>query len=203
MHTKVYRQRKLAALRKEVAERQAEIAILQLEERAAGETSAQNSHQSDPVEPSTTYSSLSLSGRTPPAIFKSREEVFYWVADVLRCTLAVEESEITANAKLSADLNAESIDYLDITFSLEKCFRIKIPKGELFPENIFTHPEYVQNGKMTPLGLNKLKEIMSGFADLSTFEANPDINNFRDVFTVDTLVNFVCRKLEIPTNIPI
>jgi len=124
----------------------------------------------------------------------SKDEVFAKVRDVLVSTLAVEEDEVTPQAKLKTDLNAESIDFLDITFQLEKTFGIKIPKGELFPENLFTDPEYVQNGKMTAKGINELKTRMP-FADLTKFEADPDINKFRDVFTVDTLVKFVMTKV--------
>ena len=124
----------------------------------------------------------------------TKDEVFTKVKEVLVSTLAVDDNEVTPEAKLSTDLNAESIDYLDITFQLEKTFGITIPKGELFPENLFTDPEYVQNGKMTAKGIAELKVRMP-FADLSVFEADPDINKFRDIFTVDTLVKFVMSKV--------
>ena len=90
----------------------------------------------------------------------TKDEVFSKVKEVLVSTLAVDEDEVTPQARLATDLNAESIDFLDITFQLEKAFGIKIPKGELFPENLFTDPEYVQNGKMTPKGVAELKSRM-------------------------------------------
>jgi acyl carrier protein len=124
----------------------------------------------------------------------TKDEVFTKVKEVLVSTLAVDDEEVTPQAKLSGDLNAESIDYLDITFQLEKAFNIKIPKGELIPENMFTNPEFVQNGKMTPKGIAELKTRMA-FADTSAFEADPDINKFRDIFTVDTLVRYVMTKV--------
>ena len=124
----------------------------------------------------------------------TQEEVFAKVKEVLTTALAVDDDEVTSQAKLSEDLGAESIDYLDIQFQLEKAFSIKIPKGELTPENLFTNPEFVQNGRMTPKGLAELKTRMP-FADLSAFEADPDINKFRDVFTVDTLVKYVMTKV--------
>jgi acyl carrier protein len=52
----------------------------------------------------------------------------------------------------------------------------------------------VQNGRMTDKGLAELKTRMP-FADLSKFEADPDINKFRDIFTVDTLVRYVMTKV--------
>ena len=124
----------------------------------------------------------------------TQEEVFNKVKEVLTSALAVDEEEVTPQAKLSEDLGAESIDYLDITFQLEKTFGIKIPKGELIPENLFSNPELVANGKVTPKGIAELKSRMP-FADLSAFEADPDVNKFRDVFTVDTLVKYVLSKV--------
>ena len=126
----------------------------------------------------------------------TKDEVFKKVKDVLTAALAVDDDEVTPEAKLSEDLGAESIDYLDITFQLEKAFGIKIPKGELLPDNLFANPEFVQNGKMTPKGLEELRTRMP-FANLAAFEADPDINKFRDVFTVDTLVNYVMTKVNV------
>lgn len=124
----------------------------------------------------------------------TKEEVFSKVKEVLTTALAVDEEEVTPEARLSEDLGAESIDYLDITFQLEKAFNIKIPKGELLPDNLWSNPEFVQNGKVTPKGIAELKSRMP-FADLSKFEADPDVNKFRDVFTVETLVKYVMSKL--------
>ncbi len=124
----------------------------------------------------------------------TKDEVFSKVKEVLTTALAVDDDEVTPEAKLKADLGAESIDFLDITFQLEKTFGIKIPKGDLMPENVFTNPEFVQNGKMTPKGLAELKSKMP-FADFSDFDTDPDINKVWDIFTVDTLVRFVMTKV--------
>ncbi len=124
----------------------------------------------------------------------SREEIFDSVRETLVEALAVEPDEVTENAKLTEDLGAESIDFLDIVFRLEKCFNIKIPRGELFPDELLNNPEYVSNGKLTPIGLAKIKQTMP-HADFSTFEADPDVNRMPDLFTVKTLVNYVQTKL--------
>ncbi len=124
----------------------------------------------------------------------TQDEVFAKVKKVLTDALAVDDDEVTLEARLSGDLGAESIDYLDITFQLEKTFGIKIPKGELIPENLFSNPEFVSNGKVTAAGLQELKSRMA-FADLSKFEADPDVNKFRDIFTVETLVKYVMTKV--------
>ncbi len=95
----------------------------------------------------------------------TQEEVFSKVQLALVDALGVDEDEVTPEARLVGDLGAESIDFLDIVFRLEKAFDIKIPRGELFPEDILNNAEYVQNGKVTPEGLKLLKERMK-FANL-------------------------------------
>ena len=122
------------------------------------------------------------------------DEVFEKVKKVLVDALAVDDADITPQAKLSEDLGAESIDYLDISFNLEKTFSIKVPKDDLIPQNLLTNPEYVVNGRVTPKGSTELKAKMP-FADLTAFEADPDVGKFTNVFTVDTLVKFVMTKV--------
>jgi len=124
----------------------------------------------------------------------SREDVAAKVQEVLVEALAVDDEEVTPDATLEGDLGAESIDYLDIVFHLEKAFSIKINKVELFPEEILSNPDYVDNGRMTPEGLQKLTSSLP-HADFSRFALDPDVDKIRDVFTVSTIVNFVERKL--------
>ena len=121
-------------------------------------------------------------------------EVFEKVRETLVDCLGVEDDEVTPEAKISADLGAESIDYLDITFRLEKAFNIKIPRGELLPDNVLNNPEFVQDGKLTESGLAQLKERMP-HVDFTEFEQDPDINKIMDLFTVQTIVNFVLGKV--------
>jgi acyl carrier protein len=130
-----------------------------------------------------------------PRICQSKEEVFEVVREVLMDALAVDHDEVVLEARLSEHLGAQSIDYLEITFKLEMALGIKIPKGELLPDNLFSNPEFVQNSKMTPNGLAELK-IRMPFADISKFEADPDINKFVDIFTVDTLVRYVWSRVQ-------
>ncbi len=124
----------------------------------------------------------------------SQDEVFAKVKDVLVDALGVDEDEVTLSAKLSADLGAESIDYLDIVFRLEKAFNIKIQQGELMPESVLNDPKYVQDGKVTDAGMAELKNRIP-FADLTAFEASRKVTDFSNIFTVDTIVKFVQKKL--------
>ena len=95
---------------------------------------------------------------------------------------------------LSRDLEAESIDYLDITFQLEKEFGITIQKDELFPQKILQDEENVADGKVTEKGLAYLREKLP-FADLDAFAADPQVLKMPELFTVQLLVNFVETKV--------
>ena len=121
-------------------------------------------------------------------------EVFEKVQATLVDALGLDDDEVTPDATLTGDLGAESIDFLDIVFRLEKEFDIKIPRGELFPDNILNNPEFIQDGKLTDTGLSQLKERMPR-ADFSDFEQDPDINKMAELFKVQTIVNYVVKKL--------
>ena len=124
----------------------------------------------------------------------TKEEIFDKVREALVDALGVDDDEVTPEATLQGDLDAESIDFLDIVFRLEKAFDIKIERGELFPEDILTNTDYVQDGKVNATGIAKLKERMP-FADLTKFEANPVVQNLGQQLTVNYMFNFVAHKL--------
>ena len=124
----------------------------------------------------------------------TKEEVFSKVQGALVDALGVDEEEVTPEARLVGDLGAESIDFLDIVFRLEKSFDIKIERGELFPEDILTNAEYVENGKVNAAGLEQLKTRMP-FADLSNFSANPVVQDFGNMLTVQDMCRYVESKV--------
>jgi acyl carrier protein len=125
----------------------------------------------------------------------SSEEIYSKVTATLVEALNVDEEDIKPTSTLQGDLGAESIDFLDIVFRLEREFGIKIPRGELFPESIFQgDPEFVQDGKVTDKGLAELKTKMP-FADLSEFEKNPELNAMGDLFTVEMITRYIQGKL--------
>lgn len=123
-----------------------------------------------------------------------QQDVFNKVRQVLVDALGVDEDEVTPQARLSSDLGAESIDYLDITFRLEKAFGIKIDQSEMIPDNVLTDPKYVQDGKVTDEGMAELRRRLP-HANLDDFDKDRQVSRFTDVFTVDTVVKFVQSKL--------
>jgi acyl carrier protein len=128
----------------------------------------------------------------------SQQEIHKRISTTLVEALNVDEEEITPTATLQGDLGAESIDFLDIVFRLEREFGIKIPRDELFPESIFQgDPNFVQDSRVTEPGLAEMRARMP-FADLSKFEQNPDVSAIGDLFTVDMLRRYVEAKLGQP-----
>jgi acyl carrier protein len=128
----------------------------------------------------------------------SRDEIYGKVQEVLVDALGVDEEDVKPTATLSGDLGAESIDYLDIVFRIEKAFGIKIPKGELFPDpqnlqTMLKDPNYVQDGRVTSQGMDELKRRMP-HVDLAAVGGNPDVNKMTDLFTVNAIVNYVESK---------
>jgi acyl carrier protein len=125
----------------------------------------------------------------------THEDIYAKVKEDLVDALGVDDDEITPEATLMGDLGAESIDFLDIVFRLEKAFSIKIPREELFPaENLLNNSEYVHDGKLTAAGLTQIKASMK-HVNFTEFEKDPDVNKISDLFTVESIVKYVERKV--------
>ena len=125
----------------------------------------------------------------------SHDEIFQKIQEVLDDALGVDEDEVTPDASLTADLGAESIDFLDIVFRIEKTFDFKISQGELFPENLTENPDWVADGNLTDAGLTMLKERMT-HVDFKAIEGGDrNVSKIGDLITVNSLVNFVEIKL--------
>ncbi len=125
----------------------------------------------------------------------TKDDIFKKVAATMVEALNVDEDQVTLASTLQGDLGAESIDFLDIVFRLEREFGIKIPRNELFPESIFQgDPDFVKDGKVTAKGLSELKEKMP-YADFASFEKNPSMEGISDLFTVELIVRYLQSKV--------
>lgn len=136
----------------------------------------------------------------PESAAVSRDHIFESVRQVLEEALGADAEDITPDATLTKDLEAESIDFLDIVFRLEKKFStserpFKISQGELFPENLMENAAWVADGKFTDEGMAMLKQRMP-HVDFSRFENDRDVNKVGELITVKSLVDFVERKLK-------
>ncbi len=124
----------------------------------------------------------------------TQDEVFSKVQEVLVDALGVDDDEVSPQARLVGDLGAESIDFLDIVFRLEKAFGIKIQQGEMFPENVLSDQRYVKDGKVTDDGMVELRARLP-HANLDAFDQDRKVEEFSNVFTVEAVVKFVQTKL--------
>ena len=128
----------------------------------------------------------------------SRDEIYEKVKTVLVDALGVDEEEVTPKASLRQDLGAESIDFLDITFRLEKAFtsdpaqKFTIPRGDLFPESL--DAKFVQDGKLTDAGLAEVHRRLP-HADLSELESTRDLALVPNLFAVEDIVDYLQRRL--------
>ena len=133
------------------------------------------------------------------SVVMTRDEIFQTVRSIMEEALGVDEEEVTPEASLTGDLEAESIDFLDIVFRLEKSFStpdrpFKIEQGELFPENLLENPEWVADAKFTDAGMTMLEERMP-HVDFSGFENDREVDKVAELITVNSIVDFVERKL--------
>jgi acyl carrier protein len=115
--------------------------------------------------------------------------------------LGVDDEEVTPNAVLFDDLGAESLDLLDIVFRLEKEFGIKIPRGGIQAEALSSDGEnlkeedLVNDGVLTPLGIEKLKEAMPE-VDPSRITDGFRSDDIPTLFTVQTFVSITKKLIE-------
>jgi acyl carrier protein len=123
------------------------------------------------------------------------EDVSGRVARVLVEALNVDEDEVRPAATLQGDLGAESIDFLDIVFRLEREFGIRIPRGELFPESVFQgDSDFVRDGRVTDRGMAELRCRMP-YADLDGFDHDRRLGAVPELFTVALVTQYVTWKL--------
>jgi acyl carrier protein len=123
------------------------------------------------------------------------EDVFAKVQETLVDALGVDDDEVTPEATLIGDLGAESIDFLDIVFRLEKNFDVKIPRGELFPEGLASADSgYIEDGVVTEKGISELRDRMP-HADIDKFAQDPKVENIQELFTVEMICRFLQSKI--------
>jgi acyl carrier protein len=123
------------------------------------------------------------------------QEIRARVVRVVAQALGADEREIVSTDRLQEDLGAESIDFLDIVFRVEREFGIRVPRGELFPESLFgDNAEFVQDGCVTDEGVALLRAAMP-YAELGGLDTERLLQAVSDLFTVDLVARYVEWKL--------
>ena len=125
----------------------------------------------------------------------TREQIEDRVAQALVQALGVSRDRITPSTSLVGDLEAESIDFLDLVFRLEKDFGIEIPRGELFPQELLRDPAMVSHGKLTAEGAAALRQRFA-FTDTSALKDGIGIEDLMtDLLTVRLIVDYIESKV--------
>ena len=124
----------------------------------------------------------------------TRDDIMEKVVEVLEDALGADPEDIVPAASLTADLDAESIDFLDIVFKLEQTFGFKVGQGELFPENLTDNEDWVRGDDITEAGMAMLQEKLP-HVDLTPVLETKKVSKLAGIVTVDSIVNFVERKL--------
>ena len=124
------------------------------------------------------------------------QDVYPKVRDIIADVLVLEEDEVQPHSRLIGDLGAESIDFLDLVFQLEKEFKIKIPRGQLEKESRgnLTDAEFEQGGVVTEAGMEALKAYFSELPS-ENFAKPIKTNEIPMLFTVETFCQVVVRAL--------
>ncbi len=112
------------------------------------------------------------------------------IADALGC----DEEEVTLEASLVEDLDAESIDFLDLVFRLERGFKLKIPRGKVVEEarGDLSEAEFEQNGIVTEAGLERLRSFLTEISP-DRIQAPMRSEDIPRLFTAETFCKMVVR----------
>ena len=127
---------------------------------------------------------------TPDEIKAVYPKVAETIADALGC----EVDEVKADASLIDDLGAESIDFLDMVFRLERAFKVKIPRGKIV-ENArgdLPEAEFEQKGIVTEKGLAQLRTYLSE-VPAARFKTPLKVADIPRLFTPETFCKLVIR----------
>ena len=118
--------------------------------------------------------------------------IFPQVQAIVADVLVVDEEEVSLKSRLIADLGAESIDFLDLVFQLEREFNVKIPRGQLEKDarGELSDAEFEQGGVITDKGINALKSHFSE-VDAADFKDNLKVNEIPMLFTVETFCKLI------------
>lgn len=124
------------------------------------------------------------------------ETVYPKVREIIADVLVIEEDEIALTSRLITDLGAESIDFLDLVFQLEKEFSIKIPRGQLEKNarGDLSEDEFEKGGVLTQKGLQALKNYLSEVPE-DQFKPNLRINEIPTLFTVETFCKLIVNAV--------
>ncbi len=123
-------------------------------------------------------------------------DVYPKVREIIADVLVIDQEDISLNSRLITDLGAESIDFLDLVFQLEKEFKIKIPRGQLEKNarGDLTEDQFEKGGVITAEGLEALKNYLTE-VPAEQFKSNMKVNEIPMLFNVETFCKLVVAAM--------
>jgi len=120
------------------------------------------------------------------------ENVYPKVQEIIADVLVIDAVDVSLKSRLIADLGAESIDFLDLVFQLEKEFSVKIPRGQLEKNarGTLTEEEFESGGVLTAEGMVALKNYLNEVPE-EHFTPNLKVNEIPMLFTVETFCKLI------------
>jgi acyl carrier protein len=125
------------------------------------------------------------------------DTIYPKVREIIAEVLAFDVEEIQRDGSLVEDYSAESIDFLDLVYQLEREFKIKIPRGMIEQEarRGVTDGEFEKHGRLTDKGLDRLKEYLSEVPE-DRFTPGMQVTLIPTLFTPETFCKIVVREME-------
>jgi acyl carrier protein len=114
------------------------------------------------------------------------------VADAIGCEL----EKVKLESSLIDDLGAESIDFVDILFRLQRHFKVKIPRGKIVEEarGSVSEGEFEKAGVVSEAGVERLRVFLSE-VPVERFKSMLNVADIPRLFTVETFCKLVIRQL--------
>ena len=118
--------------------------------------------------------------------------VFPTIAETMADALGCDVDDIKLDVSLIEGLDAESIDFLDMVFRLERAFKIRIPRGKIVENarGTLSEAEFEQNGLVTDTGLAQLRAYLSEIP-AERFKTPTKVKDIPRLFTPETFCKLV------------
>ena len=117
------------------------------------------------------------------------------VAGIMADALGCDADQVKPDSSLINDLKAESIDFLDIVFRLERAFKIKIPRDKIVEEarGGLSEAEFEKGGVVTEAGVERLRLVLSE-VPAERFTSPLNVANIPHLFTTETFCKMAIRQ---------
>jgi acyl carrier protein len=121
--------------------------------------------------------------------------VYPKVADTVADAIGCDVEKVKLNSTLIGDLGAESIDFVDIVFRLQRQFKVKIPRGRIVEEarGSLSEAEFEKAGVVTEAGVARLRAYLSE-VPAERFTSPLNVADIPRLFTVETFCKLVIRQ---------